>query len=165
MWSGSRSASIAALSSPCCSIRSMRWTSGSLTSNSPAEKRAWLGCAFKKHAAIAALAERLLPGSSAVEHPTVNRMADGSNPSRGATRFNEASFSSSLSLFTREFAPPGSGPDPEHCLRSTGSREDLTGGPDGKHDRVQKGRQDALQQHHQLQLPRRQRLRLRQRQH
>ncbi len=27
----------------------------------------------------------LFPGSSAVEHPTVNRTADGSNPSRGAT--------------------------------------------------------------------------------
>ncbi len=29
--------------------------------------------------------KRLLPGSSAVEQPAVNRLADGSNPSRGAT--------------------------------------------------------------------------------
>ena len=31
--------------------------------------------------------DTVFPGSSAVEHPTVNRTADGSNPSRGATFF------------------------------------------------------------------------------
>src|SRR5690606_17575895 len=30
-------------------------------------------------------ASRLFPGSSAVEQPAVNRLVDGSNPSRGAT--------------------------------------------------------------------------------
>lgn len=34
-------------------------------------------------------ASRLFPGSSAVEQPAVNRLVDGSNPSRGATFFQK----------------------------------------------------------------------------
>src|SRR3546814_18695275 len=47
-------------------------------------------CNLTNPAAIGALRllrDRLLPGSSAVEQPAVNRLVDGSNPSRGATLF------------------------------------------------------------------------------
>src|SRR3546814_21193860 len=47
-------------------------------------------CNLTNPAAIGALRllrDRLLPGSSAVEQPAVNRLVDGSNPSRGAPLF------------------------------------------------------------------------------
>src|SRR3546814_14144434 len=47
-------------------------------------------CNLTNPAAIGALRllrDRLLPGSSAVEQPAVNRLVDGSNPFRGATLF------------------------------------------------------------------------------
>jgi hypothetical protein len=69
----------------------------------------------------------VVPGSSAVEQPAVNRLVAGSNPARGANKFKD--FREDAALFGSLGVPPGYQPKmiPHFCRMSSQGRSNRDG--------------------------------------